>query len=97
MHIRVKSRNRQSGADGGLSGEERKMKVPGYIRKAITECAKLNEQANFREKEIIEWMQKNKITEETAADATRNMDDSFIDCCQITNNAEIFIKLIEGL
>lgn len=73
------------------------IKIPERIKKAIYECAEFNEQAKIREKEIIKWMERMKITEETATDVTRNMDDSFIDCCQITNNPEEFIEIVENL
>lgn len=72
-------------------------KVPEKIKRAIFECAEFNEQAKFREKEIIKWMKTMKITGETASNPIRNMDDSFIDCCQVSNNPEEFIEIIENL
>lgn len=73
------------------------IKVPEKIKKAIYECAEFNEQARFREREIVKWMEEMKITEETASHPTRNMDDSFIDYCQITNNPQDFIDEVENL
>ena len=73
------------------------MKIPEKIKKAIYECAEFNEQAKFCEREIVKWMETMKITEETASHFTRNMDDSFIDCCQMSNNPEKFIEIIENL
>ncbi len=73
------------------------MKIPENIKKAIYECAEFNEQAKFREREIIAWMETMKITEETASHPTRNMDDSFIDYCQMTNNPQDFIEEVENL
>ena len=73
------------------------MKVPETIKRAIYECAESNEQAKIREREIIKWMEVMKITEETASDVTRNMDDAFIDYCQMTNNPQEFIEVLENL
>ncbi len=73
------------------------MKIPENIKKAIYECAEFNEQAKFREREIIAWMETMKITEETASHPTRNMDDIFIDYCQMTNNPQDFIEEVENL
>lgn len=73
------------------------MEIPLYLKKDIKKYAELNEQARFLEREVIAWMQKNKIIEETAIDVTRDMNDLFIDWCQMTNNADAFIKVIEGL
>ena len=73
------------------------MKVPEYIKKAARECGEFNEQARFREREIIEWMENMKITEDTASTPERYMTDSFIDKCQVSNNPEDFIKALENL
>lgn len=73
------------------------MKIPENIKKAIRNCSKFNEQEKFCEKEIIKYMETMKITEETASCSERNLDDVFIDCCQMTNNPEKFIEIIENL
>lgn len=73
------------------------MKVPEKIKRAIYECAEFNEQAKFREREIIKWMETMKITEETASHPTRNMDDCFIDCCQMSNIPQKFVEELENL
>lgn len=73
------------------------MEVPKYIKEAIYECAEFNKKANFSEKEIVKWMEKNKLTEETASTPERIMDDTFIDYCQMTNNPEKFIETLERL
>lgn len=73
------------------------IKIPENIKKAIYECAEFNEQAKFREIEIVKYMETMKMTEETASCVERNLDDVFIDCCQMTNNPEEFIEIIENL
>lgn len=73
------------------------IKVPEKIKKAIYECAEFNEQAKFCELKIVKWMETMKITEETASNPIRNMDDVFIDCCQMNNNPQSFIDEIENL
>lgn len=74
-----------------------RLEIPLYLKKDIKKYGELNEQARFLEREVIAWMQKNKIIEETAIDVTRDMNDLFIDWCQMTNNVDAFIKVIEGL
>ncbi len=73
------------------------MVVPEKIKKAIYECAEFNEQAKFREREITKWMESMKITDETATCVEQDMEDGFIDYCQITNNPEKFIEELENL
>ncbi len=73
------------------------IKIPEKIKIAIYECAEFNEQAKLREREIAKWMKEMKITEETATHPTRDMDDSFIDYCQMTNNPQSFIDEVENL
>ena len=73
------------------------MKVPENIKKAIRDCAKFNDEAKMNEKIVIEWLIKMKLTEETCQDINRNMDDAFIDFCQLTNNPNEFIKNLENL
>ena len=38
-----------------------------------------------------------KLTEETANNPTRNMEDSFIDCCKLGYAPEDFIEILEEL
>lgn len=73
------------------------MKVPKHIKEAIMKCADFNSKANKYEKEVHNWLEENELTEETALDAIRNMDDSFIDCCQVGYCPEHFIKQLEEL
>ena len=73
------------------------MEVPKRIKEAIMQCAQYNYTANLYEKKIHEWLEKNKLTEETAEDIDKNMDDTFIDCCIMGYNPEGFIKTLEEL
>lgn len=58
---------------------------------------KYSERTNCNEKIVYKWLEKNKLTEETATKATKAIDDVFIDYCLYTNNAEKFIKSLEEL
>lgn len=73
------------------------MKIPKKIKDAIYKCAEYYTKANFQEKEIREWLEKNKLTEDTAEDINENMDDTFIDCCILSNNPQRFIERLEEL
>lgn len=73
------------------------MKVNENIKKAIRNCAKYNAKAAQEEKIIYKWLEQHRLTEETAIDVLRNMDDSFIDCCQTEYNPESFIRTLEEL
>lgn len=73
------------------------MKVPQKIRTAIKKCADYNSKATKYERIIVKWLQNNNLTEETASNVMRNMEDSFIDCCQLAYNPEEFIKILEEI
>lgn len=73
------------------------MKIPKRIKEAILKYAKYSYKANICEKEIHEWLEKNKLTEETAEDVNKNMDDRFIDCCIMGYNPQGFIEILEEL
>lgn len=71
--------------------------VPGNIKKAIKECAEASNKERFNERIIIRWLEEMKLTEETASDPTRDMTDSFIDCCKMSCNPDEFIEILENL
>lgn len=73
------------------------MKVPNDIKKAIKKCAEAESKANFYERIIMKWLEDMKLTEETANNPTRNMEDSFIDCCKLGYAPEYFIEILEEL
>jgi len=73
------------------------MKVPKKIQEAIMKCANYNDKAKNYEQIIVKWLEKNKLTYETCEDITKDMDDSFIDSCQLAYNPEGFIKKLEDL
>lgn len=60
-------------------------------------CAEYSSLASKYKKEVHDWLEKNNLTEETCKDIKNNMDDTFIDCCIMTNNPEYFIKRIEDI
>lgn len=73
------------------------MQVPKRIKEAIIKCANYNNKANHYENIIYKWLQKNKLTEETASHVTRNMNDSLIDLCKLGCNPYGFIEILENL
>ncbi len=73
------------------------MQVPKKIREAIIKCANYNNKAKCYEQIILDWLTNNKLTQETCEDITKDMEDSFIDFCQLTYNPEKFIKRLEEL
>lgn len=74
------------------------MKVPKYIKKAIRKCSYHNTIAANNENIVRNWLDKNKLSDETYEQLENNMTDSFIDCCTyINDNAEEFIKQLEEL
>lgn len=74
------------------------MKVPKYIKDAIKKCSYHNNIAGKNENMVRDWLDKNKLSDETYEDIERNMTDAFIDCCSyINNNGDEFIKKLENL
>ena len=73
------------------------MKVPKYIKEAIERCSYFNQIANKYQIQIYKWLENKKLTEETAEEVIRNMEDAFIDNCLMTYNPENFIKRLEEL
>ncbi len=73
------------------------MEIPKTIKKSIINCAEYYKRATMCEKEIMNWMYENKLTEETSEKVENNMDDYFIDCCTLSYNPERFIKELEEL
>lgn len=73
------------------------IKIPERIKTAIIECAKCNEKARICEHEIIKWLEDMHLTEETASKPEKDMTNAFIDYCQMTNNPQELIEIIENL
>lgn len=73
------------------------MRVPKRIKELIYTCAECNYAENLCEKEIHKWLKKNNLTEETAQDVCKNMDDCFIDSCILGYDAQGFIERLEEL
>ena len=73
------------------------MKVPGYIKEAIYKCADYNNKAKEYENIAIKWFEKKHLTEETAKDISRVIDDTFIDCCQLGFNPQLVIEVLENM
>ncbi|PPB12886.1 hypothetical protein [Brevibacillus laterosporus] len=65
------------------------MKVPKYIREAIIKNAKANEVAMQTDRIIRDWLGKKKIYNESVIDM-------YIDSCNIGNDPDGFIKLLES-
>lgn len=73
------------------------MKVPKHIKEAIKKCAHHNNIANKNEKIVREWLDKNKLSEETCENIQHDMTDSFIDSCIYKDNSNYFIEKLESL
>ena len=73
------------------------MKVPDNIKKAIKECAEANNKAKYNERVIIGWLEDMKLTEDTCTNIERDMEDAFIDYCQMSYAPEEFIEVLENL
>ena len=71
------------------------MKVPNYIKDAITKTAKHNAIACRNSEIVRKWLHKYGLDIESTG---YYMIDSFIDCCEYgNNNANEFIKELEAL
>lgn len=73
------------------------MIVPDKIKKAIKENAEAENKAKINERIIMRWLEDMKLTEETASHPTRDMTDSFIDCCKMSYNPDEFIEILENI
>lgn len=73
------------------------MKVPKYVKEAIKKCGYYHNIANKNEKIVRNWLDKNKLSEETCEDIQRDMTDSFIDSCIYNDRSEKFIERLENL
>lgn len=71
------------------------MKVPNNIKIAIQKCAEHYSIASAYEREITDWMEKKKITENSCDSPLDNLDDEFIDCCIQAFAPNQFIKRLE--
>lgn len=74
------------------------MKVPKRIKEAARKCSYHNAIAARNENIVRDWLDKNKLSDETYERIENNMTDTFISCCTyINDNAEQFISLLEKL
>ena len=73
------------------------IKVPENIKKAIRDCAEAENKAKLNKGIIYRWLELMKLTEETCSDKSRNMEDAFIDYCEMSCNPDEFIEVIENL
>lgn len=70
------------------------MKVPKYIKNAILKCSYYNSKAKKYELQIYNWLDKNKLSDDTGMSVT----DSFIDWCLYgEDNGDLFIDLLERI
>ena len=74
------------------------MKVPKYIKNAILRCSYYNSKAKKYELQIYNWLDKNKLSDDTCDDYDMSVSDSFIDLCLYgEDNGNLFIDLLERI